>query len=306
MSYFILIGVFVIIAALPLLLELRRKPVTDAERGKSTGEYAGLSQGITHFRWVGPVRGPVAVVVHGVSTSSVAVEGLAQGLGEMGYRVLVYDLYGRGLSDTVGGRQDRGFFLQQLHDLLAHQGVGEDITLVGYSMGGAIATAFAADNPHYIKRLVLVAPAGVMTKESDFSRFCRRFPIVGDWVHGVRARRRARRAIPRDGENEMANTVYAAQRIELKRRGYLPSILSSRRGLLAEIQEEDHRKLSRMDVPTAAIWAENDEVIPIRALGILAQWHRDVMQEVVAGADHAMPYTHCPQMMQAIGKTMRA
>ncbi|PRY75202.1 pimeloyl-ACP methyl ester carboxylesterase [Yoonia maritima] len=306
MSYLVYLGLFVFVAALPIILELRRKPVSEEERGQTTGDLAQLSQGVTHYRWIGPVRGPVAVVVHGVSTSSVAVEGLAHGLGELGYRVLVYDLYGRGLSAVVSGRQNRAFFLQQLTDMLEHQGLTEDITLVGYSMGGSIATAFASENPHYIKRVILVAPAGVMTEESKFSRFCRRFPLIGDWAHGVFARRRARKAIPRSGNSQMASTVYAAQRQELKRRGYLPAVLSSRRGILSEVQEADHRRLARLDVPTIAIWAEKDHVIPIRALGVMAQWHRDVLQEVVPDAGHAMPYTHCPQLMQAIGKALRS
>ncbi|WP_239495974.1 alpha/beta fold hydrolase [Yoonia maritima] len=306
MSYLVYLGLFLFVAALPILLELRRKPISEEERGQTTGDLAQLSQGVTHYRWIGPVRGPVAVVVHGVSTSSVAVEGLAHGLGELGYRVLVYDLYGRGYSDAVSGRQNQAFFLQQLVDILAHQGLAEDITLVGYSMGGSIATAFASDNPHYIKRLILVAPAGVVTNESKFAQFCRRFPIIGDWAHGVLARRRARKAIPRDGDNPMANTVYAAQRQELRRRGFLPAILSSRRGILSDVQEKDHRRLARLDVPTIAVWAENDKVIPIQALGVMAQWHRSVRQEVVAEAGHAMPYTHCPQLMQAIGKALKS
>jgi pimeloyl-ACP methyl ester carboxylesterase len=251
------------------------------------------------------VRGPVAVVVHGVSTSSVSIDGLAEGLGEMGYRVLVYDLYGRGLSDNVSGRQNRAFFLRQLTELLAHHNITEDITLVGYSMGGAIATAFASDNPHFIKQLILVATAGVVTEESKFSQFCREKPVLGDWVHGMLARRRAAKAIPRDGPTTMAGKVYDAQRLELRRRGFLPAVLSSRRGLLSDVQEKDHRRLGRVDVPTIAIWAEHDQVIPIQALGVLAQWHRAVRQEVVAGADHAMPYTHCSQLLQAIVKAMK-
>ncbi|MCG3269419.1 alpha/beta fold hydrolase [Yoonia sp. I 8.24] len=305
MWYYWVLGAFVVLAALPLLLERMCKPVSEWDRGQTTGDLAPLSQGLTHYRWVGPARGPVAVVVHGLSTSSASIDGLADGLGEMGYRVLVYDLYGRGLSDTVSGRQDRAFFLRQLSELLSYHRLSEDITLVGYSMGGAIATAFSADNPHFIKQLILVATAGVVTEESKFSEFCRKTPVLGDWVYGMFARRRAAKAIPKVGPSSMAGKVYAAQRLELRRRGYLPAVLSSRRGMLSEGQEKDHRRLGRIDVPTIAIWAEHDQVIPIQALGVLAQWHRAVRQEVVAGADHAMPYTHCPQLLQAIVKAMK-
>lgn len=41
----------------------------------------------------------------------------------MGYRILTYDLYGRGYSDRPSGKQNREFFLQQLDDLLAYEAV---------------------------------------------------------------------------------------------------------------------------------------------------------------------------------------
>ncbi|WP_090201686.1 alpha/beta fold hydrolase [Yoonia tamlensis] len=305
MWYYWVLGVLAGLAILPVYLERRCKPVSDYDRSQTAGDLARLSQGLTHYRWVGPARGPVAVIVHGMSTSSASISGFAQGLGEMGYRVLVYDLYGRGLSDNVAGRQDRAYFLRQLTDLLAFHRLSEDITLVGYSMGGAIATAYSAQNPHCIKRLILIAATGVVTTEGRFARFCRKTPVLGDWLHAVLARRRLSRAIPRVGPSSMAGKVYASQRLELRRRGFMPSLLKSSRGMLYEVQEKDHRRLGRVDVPTIAIWAEHDQIIPIQALGVLAQWHRDIHQEVVAGADHAMPYTHCPQLLQALVRAMR-
>ena len=129
----ILLAVF---AAFPLGIEARRKPMSAAARQDASGDFVTLSQGVTHYEWLGPARGPVAVCVHGLTTPSFVWRGLARGLARMGFRVLIYDLYGRGYSDRVQGRQDRVFFLRQLNDLLADQQVNGDITLVGYSMGG--------------------------------------------------------------------------------------------------------------------------------------------------------------------------
>lgn len=83
------------------------------------------------------MRGPVAVCVHGLTTPSFVWHGLARGLATFGYRVLIYDLYGRGYSDRAPGHQDQAYFLQQLNDLLEDQQIKGDITLLGYSMGGA-------------------------------------------------------------------------------------------------------------------------------------------------------------------------
>lgn len=298
-------GGILLLVALPFLLERLRPEVGPTARHGADGDFAQLSQGVTHYRWIGPVRGPVAIFVHGLASPSVAIEGVAEGLGQMGYRVLMYDLYGRGLSDAVRGRQDRAFFLRQLADLLAHQDTQEDLTLVGYSMGGQIATAYAAENIHQVKRLIMLASGGVQMKESGFSAFCRKFPFVGDWVHGMFAKRRILGAIPKGTRQPSVQKVLMAQRQELHRRGYLPAILSSRRGMLAETHEAEHRLLAREDVPVVALWADQDQVIPISALGVLAQWNRTARQEVVEGADHALPYSHVDKLIDALRTALR-
>ncbi|MEJ6403078.1 alpha/beta fold hydrolase [Yoonia sp. 2307UL14-13] len=305
MSWLIVLGFFVVLAALPFVIERFRPAIGSTARHGASGDFAQLSQGVTHYTWVGPTRGPIAVLIHGLASPSVAMEGVAEGLGAMGYRVLAYDLYGRGLSDAVPGLQDRAFFLRQLSDLLAHQDAQEELTLVGYSMGGSIAVAYAAENPHRIKRVITLASAGVQMVESGFARFCRRTPLLGDWVHAMFARRRILNSIPKAARRPAVQRVQMAQTQELHRRGYLPAILSSRRGMLSEVQEAEHRKLAREDVPLVAIWAQNDQVIPISALGVLAQWNRAARQEVVDGADHALPYSHDDALIDALRNAMR-
>ena len=289
----------------PYYLE-RRKPVIGLEeRDESDGQFIQLSQGVTHCRWTGSARGPVAVVVHGVASPMIAMENVAQGLGDLGYRVLLYDLYGRGLSDAPAGKQDRAFFLRQLADLCAYHGLSEDITVVGYSMGGSIATAFAVRYPHSVKQVILIASAGVLTKETFFARFCRAVPLLGSWVHGMFAHKRILRSIPERGETREIDRIYKAQRRELDRRGFLPALLSSRRGMLSESLEEDHRKLGRQGIPVTAVWAGKDPIIPLRAVGLLAEWNRQVHQEVVEDADHALPYSHGAVLNEAIRLALR-
>lgn len=294
-----------VITIWPFSMERRRTVIGTNERHAAPGEFARLSQGVTHFRWAGPARGPVAVVIHGLASPMQSMDTVAEGLGALGYRVLLYDLYGRGLSDAPEGRQNRAFFLRQLKDLLAFHDLREEVTLVGYSMGGSIATAYAAENPYMIKRVILFATTGIDVNETRFARYCRRTPLLGDWVHALFAHGRIKRAIPQRGQTREIDNVLRAQRRELTRRGYLPGILSSRRGILAEVQEEDHRQLGRKGVPVIAIWAENDCIIPLTALGKLAEWNRTARHEVVANADHGLPYTHGRELIEALRSALR-
>ncbi len=272
------------VAILPIYQEARRSPVTESERATAPGECVTLTQGQTYIRWHGPVRGPVIVAIHGLTTPSAVFDDLAGFLGKLGYRVLTYDLYGRGLSDRVPGPQNAAFFLRQLDDLLADQGLREDVILMGYSMGGAIATAFAAAQPHRVERVILLAPAGLALNETQFWQFARRTPVLGDWLaHSFGASHLA-------AEVAIGQPMEKVQRQELTRRGYLSAVLSSRRHFLSASQEPAHRFLGKENVPVAAIWGGQDSVIPLRALGDLAQWNRNAVHEVVADADHSLPW----------------
>ncbi|MGJ8622027.1 MAG: alpha/beta fold hydrolase [Yoonia sp.] len=301
--FFVVAGL-VMLAVWPFYLERRRERIGPDARHKSKGAFARLSQGVTHYRWTGSARGPVAIVVHGLATPMQSVEPVAKALGDLGYRVLIYDLYGRGLSDAPRGKQNRAYFLRQLSDLLQYLGLDEDVTLAGYSMGGAIVTAYAAENHFAVKQVILVAPAGIIINENRFARFCRRVPLLGDWVHAAFAGSRIRRSIPTRGATPEVDAVLRAQRKELNRRGYLPSILASRRGMLAELQEREHRQLYRKGIPVCAVWAGLDPIIPQRAIGRLAEWNRNARHEVVNSADHAMPYTHGDAVAKAMRSTM--
>ena len=82
-------------------------------------------------------------------------------------------------------------------------------------------------------------------------------------------------------------------------------MLSSQRGMLAETLEEEHRAVSRNDIPVLAIWGREDNVIPIQALGTMAQWNRVARQDVIDGAGHALPFTHAQQASAFITEVLR-
>ena len=294
MIWALVIAALSAIAILPIYQEAKRSPVTAVDRAAAPGRMVSLTQGETYMRWHGPARGPVIVAIHGLTTPSQVFDELAGRLAPLGYRVLSYDLYGRGLSDRVPGPQNTAFFLRQLDDLLTDQGLDQDVILMGYSMGGAIAAAFAAAQPHRVGRVILLAPAGITTAEPRFWHVARRIPVLGDWLAGTFGASVLTAEIPRPSPME------DVLRAELGRRGYLAAILSSRRHVLFQRQETAHRLLGREDVPVTAIWGGQDTVIPLRALGVLSQWNRNTRQEVVPDADHSLPWRHAQQVVDIL------
>ncbi len=294
--WYIILGLAAVIG-LPFLREAL-KP--GAKLDEAPGSFADLPSGRTHYEWKGPVRGPVAVCVHGLTHASPVWNDIAEGLGETAYRVLVYDLYGRGYSQAVKGEQDADFFCRQLEELLAHLDLSEDITLVGYSMGGAIATACAANHPESIARLILIASSGVDTRdETEGYRGLRVKPFIGDWLH------RAIEPFRREGYVPDNAELAKSLRKSMKRKGFFPGLLASRRGMLYESQEEAHRLLGREDIPVIAIWGEQDEVVPISSLGTLAQWNRFARQDTIPGGGHGIAYTYPEKVVQLIREMTR-
>ncbi len=297
----LLLAVLAAVFAAPFVLErLRpgppRKPAAIRAAG---GKLADLPSGQTFYRWIGPARGPVAVLIHGISTPHQVWEEVAAGLAETSFRVLVYDLYGRGLSDAPTGRQDAAFFVRQLEELLDHEGLAHDLTLVGYSMGGAIATAFADARPDRMERLVLVAASGIERREGALDAFMRQVPVLGDWLHGILGPRRARAGA------SGAGAVAEAKRAQAGQRGHAPSLLASRRGILSRTLKDAHRRIGTEDVPVLAVWGTADTIVPIAALGTLAQWNRNARQETIEGAGHDLLQTHPDAIAVALRRLLR-
>lgn len=294
-------GLLLAVVLLPFIAEVRRRPVDDEMRARAPGHFAELPRGLTYYRWTGPVGGPVAVCVHGLTTPSFVFDAIAEELARNGWRVLVYDLYGRGLSDRPEGRQVRGFFIRQLQDLLDHEGVRRDFTLVGYSMGGAIATCYAAIDPARLNRLVLIAPAGMGGFPSGLYRWMRDLPALGDWlIRAVFPRqfRAAARALHRD--LGASREVAEAQARQVDLRGFVPAVMSSLRGILGETLETEHRRIAQKGLPVLAVWASRDQSIPLECMGTLTRWNRDARHVQVELAGHWLPITHPDDVVAAI------
>ena len=295
-----------VIIALPFIRE-RCKPAMDAEtRRDAPGEFTQLSRGVTHYQWLGSTRGPVAVCIHGLTTPSWVWGPVAGGLGALGFRVLIYDLYGRGYSDRPKGPQDTPFFVAQLADLLDDQGVEEDVTLLGYSMGGAIATAFAATYPEKLRQIVLIASAGMGHDLGPIARVVKERKRLGTWLAYAFYARSFRAATETERDLPSAiDDVVDLQLRELTYRGFVPAILASLRGILDEDLHDEHQEISRENIPVLAIWGKEDEVIPIGGMGKLAEWNRAARHEVIEDAGHGLAYTHPEEVIHAMRDLMR-
>lgn len=296
----------VVLVAIPIAIERHRLPISRAMRADAPGRFAELSQGVTHYQWAGPKDGQQIVCIHGLTSASYVWTGLVKAFVLMGFRVLTYDLYGRGLSASPIGEQNPVFFRKQLEDLLKDQSVDADSIFVGYSMGGEIAVDFALNNPNKVQRLILLATAGLGQTLSPFVTLMVKTPFIGDGLMYAFGGKLFGRSTGAMDAAKIANPNMRPWPIGNRQsQGFLPAVLSSYRHTLSLDQTEAHRAISAADIPVLAIWAEKDTAVPLSAMGKLAVVNREAYQEVVEGADHSLPYSHTNEIVTTIQEFLR-
>jgi pimeloyl-ACP methyl ester carboxylesterase len=120
------------------------------------------------IRYVDAGSGPVVVLLHGLGGNSTNWVFNTPALAQK-YRVIVPDQVGFGTSDKPLINYRVGTYVDFLDKLLSELKV-ERATLVGNSMGGWVAAAYALKHPAKVERLVLVDAAGFAPpKEFDLS-----------------------------------------------------------------------------------------------------------------------------------------
>lgn len=302
MIWALLAAVGAVILAHPFIIEWRKTLPNAAARQAAPGAMADLPQGKTYFRWFGPTNGPTVVCVHGLTTPSRVYETIAEALAQDGFRVLTYDHYGRGLSDNASGLQDADFYIRHLNDLLADQAVKSPVDLIGYSMGGAIVSSFAARHPDRVGKVVLLAPAGMGVRSNAVLRIIRNGGLLGDWLMLRRYPDLHRQGT--EAERDLPTSVSGIidyQQAELTRRGFVPAVLSSIRGILSTPLGREHEAIAASGTPLLAVWGREDDLIPCEKAGDqLRQWNPDAAQAVVDGAGHGLPYTHTAETLDAV------
>lgn len=128
-------------------------------------------------------------MIHGITTSCQTLGKIANALVHKGCRVMLFDLFGRGFSDTPSDLpHDARLYVTQCLLVLASSplawtGKEARLRVVGYSMGGGIAVHFAGTFPGMVESLTLLAPAGLIDRGS-FGRaknFALASPVVPEF-----------------------------------------------------------------------------------------------------------------------------
>jgi pimeloyl-ACP methyl ester carboxylesterase len=236
-------------------------PLDDQARAAAPGDFVQLSQGQVHYQLEGPHTGETVVLVHGGSVPMFTWERTVPALTRAGFRVLSYDLYGRGYTDRPDVAYDEDLFDTQLVELLDALDIREPVHLVGLSMGGAIATIFTARHPAKVRRLGLIAPGGFPVKWPFFAKLAL-VPGLGNMLMSVLGERIIKKSIADNYFDPSQVEPFLAEfEKQMAYDGYKRALLRTAKDLNQD-QASAYEQVGKLGKPTLLIWGRQDLTAP--------------------------------------------
>lgn len=236
----------------------------------------------TYYRVQG--EGEPILLLHGWGLSSESFAGIAKAL-EEGFAVHAVDLPGFGWSappSTAWASLDYAAHLDRFMDVVGLPSAH----VVGHSFGGRVAIGLAARFPKRVRKLVLVASAGI--RPGRTARYYFRVAVA----------KVAGRAFSPAIWGRLGERIRDAAIARVGSRDYLRA--GRMRPTFVKLVNEDLRPyLPRIEVPTLIVWGSADREIPEAAVRIMARGIRGARLEILDGAGH-VPFVEMPERFAAL------
>ena len=237
-------------------------------------------------------QGEVILLIHGMAGSSQTWRSVIRPLSR-NYRVVAPDLLGHGNSAKPRSDYSLGAFAVSLRDLLDELGVAQ-ATVVGHSLGGGVAMQFVYQHPDYAQRLILIGSGGLGPDVGWTLRLLSApgaeliMPIiapppvlaVGEKVRSLFGKMGI--GSPRGAEIWNAYSSFSDAET---RQAFLRTLRS-----VVDFRGQSVSALNRLHVkanlPTMAIWGDQDTIIPVDHAYAAQATRPDVRLEVLPGVGH--------------------
>jgi pimeloyl-ACP methyl ester carboxylesterase/CRP-like cAMP-binding protein len=234
----------------------------------------------------------IALLIHGWSSSWYAMSPLL-GLLSQRFRALAVDLPGYGESPPFSDRTTISAYAELLADLIVDL-TEEPVVLVGHSMGGMIGLTLALRYPALVERMVLISP----TISGHLS------PYINFVVSPITL-------LERFGLGSLIVSAFERTMVGITDRIMRPASYAQRTGITREqharLQEDVRRpgqgrvraecffamrdndlseELGKVQVPALVLWGAEDNTVPLRDAGIVADQWPDADLRILPKAGH--------------------
>jgi abhydrolase domain-containing protein 6 len=224
--------------------------------------------------------GPV-VLVHGFGASADSWNRFAKPLTKR-YHVIAPDLPGWGASARIEAAS-YGYpaQLERLHQFLSQLKLGR-VHLVGHSMGGFIASAYAAHYPDEVITLGLIAPHGMV--EPEPSELARDVAKGDNWLVAS-----SRKEFDRLLNNVFSKRPYAPEAVLSYLADHAVRNSAKSRLIFEEMQTNNPPLadlLPAVKSPTLIVWGDQDRVLHVSSADLFRQGIRNSELLIIRGSGH--------------------
>jgi len=235
---------------------MEKKELTDIDRKGTPGQYIKLSLGITHYQLEGPDTGKVVILVHGFSVPYFIWDGTYEYLVRQGFRVLRYDMYGRGYSDRPDIIYNQELYQTQLLDLIKQLHLKTPLSVAGVSFGGGVITNFTCKHPELVDKVILVDPIYPFAPPSG-PQF---HTLFYEAVHGDERANGQLSDFKYPGKHPDWVQKY---KVQMQYKGFRNALVSTEyhynyRG------RESNTNLNNVHKPVLLIWGKEDHTVPFQ------------------------------------------
>ena len=189
-------------------------------------------------------EGPsTAILIHGFTGTPFEMRWLGDRLASKGFRAIGVRLPGHGV---VAEELERSNFMDWLNEVRAvvlAQPEGSRVFLVGLSMGALIAAIVAADHPHRVRGLALLAPALRLRPRIELFRAASGWGLL-PWVRFVEKK-----------PSDMEDRALQAQNPNI---GRIPALSV---GQLGQLQLLTRLALPKISAPALVMYSERDPTV---------------------------------------------
>ena len=235
-------------------------------------------------------------LLHGWALNSRIWDPIAGSLQQQ-HQLTLIDLPGHGRSAALASGE---FTLDNLAEIVSKQ-LAPDTILAGWSLGGLISIKIAAQFPHLVKKLILIASSPQFANSHEWEHGVKKSIIDGfasELTDNYRETIYRFLAIQTFG-SEKAKAVIRELREKVFASGE-PHIDSLSEGLQILKSSKLWKEASKVQCPTLVVLGEKDTLIP-RDSGLATQQAiPDCQLTTIKGAGHAPFISHTEEFLQAI------
>jgi pimeloyl-ACP methyl ester carboxylesterase/CRP-like cAMP-binding protein len=250
---------------------------------------------VLYVQEAGPANGPIAILIHGWSSSSFTWAPILPELSKR-YRCIAIDLPGFGRSPAPAEKPTIAGYAELIAQMIIKLNGDQDraVLVMGHSMGGQIATTLALRYPVLVDKLVLLNPAlsgRLSTRVNLLMRphvMAERFGFL-EWLLYVAAK------TPLDYTDFLLKPSNFAERAKVSEQAYATIRADARRrgqgqvraACFVAMQKGDLRgQLGRVEPLTLVLWGAEDNIVPLRDAGAVAEEWPKADLRLIPNAGH--------------------